>query len=126
MLDGIFVFDNVIHMYDLSRGNLREDRDDVEAARDHLLALGSGVNIAPDNYQDAGGKRWTVDELYEMVFVAAPTDMAMAQVVPIFDWFKDFFAPVHAQHELAAAYPDRILFCGGVDPNYRGLQDALD
>ena len=24
-----------------------------------------------------------------MVFVDAPTDMAMVQVVPIFDWFKD-------------------------------------
>ena len=63
--------------------------------------------------------------MYDLVFVQAPTDMAMAQVVPLFDWYEDFFAPVLAQHAMAAAYPDRVLFCGGVDPLYRGLPDAL-
>lgn len=64
--------------------------------------------------------------MYSMVFVEAPTDMAMAQVVPLFDWYKDFFAPVYAQHAMAVAYPERVLFCGGVDPLYRGLSDALE
>ena len=50
----------------------------------------------------------------------------MAQVVPIFDWFEDFFAPVAAQHAMVQRYPDRVLFCGGADPVYRGLADALD
>jgi hypothetical protein len=27
---------------------------------------------------------------------------------------------------MAASYPDRVLFCGGVDPNYHGLADALE
>jgi predicted TIM-barrel fold metal-dependent hydrolase len=52
--------------------------------------------------------------------------MAMAQVVPIFDWFNDFFAPVAAQHAMAQAYPDRVLFCGGVDPVYSGVEAALE
>ena len=60
-----------------------------------------------------------------MVFVQAPTDMAMAQVVPIFDWYKDWFAPV-PRSAMATAYPDRVLFCGGVDPSFRGLDDALE
>ena len=36
MLDGIFVFDNAIHCYDLSDDNLREDRPDAEYSRDLL------------------------------------------------------------------------------------------
>jgi uncharacterized protein len=60
------------------------------------------------------------------VFASSPTDMAMAQVVPMFDWFRDWYAPVRAQHAMAAAYPDRVLFCGGVDPMFRGLQEALE
>jgi len=35
------------------------------------------------------------------------TDLAMAQTVPIFDWFKDWFAPVRAQYEMAQLYPDQ-------------------
>ena len=51
--------------------------------------------------------------------------MAMAQVVPMFDWFRDWYAPVQTQYAMAKAFPDRVLFCGGVDPKYRGPQDAL-
>ena len=106
MLDGIFIYDNAIHCYDLSDANLREDRSDARYSRDLLLALGEGGRWA--DYNDGSiefKRRWTVEELYEMVFVDAPTDMAMAQVVPIFDWFKDSFAPVMTQHEMAEALP---------------------
>lgn len=125
MLDGIFVFDNVIHVYDLSDANLRHDRDDSSLAREHLLTLGAGGR-APEYRTIDFARRWSPDDLYEMVFVQAPTDLAMAQVVPIFDWYADWFAPVVAQHAMAAKYPDRVLFCGGVDPLYRGLADALE
>jgi predicted TIM-barrel fold metal-dependent hydrolase len=127
VIDDIFIFDNVIHVYDLSDENLNHGRQDAEVGRQHMLAAGrggrwAGYNNGSINFQ----KRWTPEELYDMVFVQAPTDLAMAQVVPIFDWFNDFFAPVHAQHAMAQKYPDRVLFCGGVDPLYRGLDDALD
>ena len=61
-----------------------------------------------------------------MVFVDSPTDMAMAQVVPIFDWYEDMFAPVETQHAMAERYPDRVLFCGGVDPLYPSVEGALE
>jgi predicted TIM-barrel fold metal-dependent hydrolase len=124
LIGNIFVFDQVIHSYDLSQANLRPDVPTSEHAR-HLL-LKSRFTRLPHNLATDFGKRWTPDELYDLVFVQAPTDMAMAQVVPIFDWYKDWYAPVQTQYALAAKYPDRILFCGGVDPLYRGLQDALD
>ena len=127
MLDGIFIFDNAIHCYDMSDANLLEGRSDAEFSRDLLLAMGAGGRWA--NYNDGSiefKRRWTVEELYEMVFVDAPTDMAMAQVVPVFDWFKDTFAPVMTQYEMAKRYPERVVFCGGVDPLYQGVDAALE
>jgi len=50
----------------------------------------------------------------------------MAQVVPIFDWWEDWWAPVELQYEMARRYPDRVLFCGGVDPSFKGLDHALE
>ncbi|HZQ64647.1 MAG TPA: amidohydrolase family protein [Gaiellaceae bacterium] len=127
MLDGIFVFDNAIHCYDMSDENLREDARDARYSRDLLLAMGAGGRWA--GYNDGSiefKRRWTVEELYAMVFEDAPTDLAMVQVVPIFDWFKDTFAPVLTQHEMAKRYPDRVLFCGGVDPLWQGVDAALE
>jgi predicted TIM-barrel fold metal-dependent hydrolase len=44
----------------------------------------------------------------------------------MFDWFKEWYSPVYAQYDMAKAYPERVLFCGGVDPSFRGLQEALE
>jgi uncharacterized protein len=52
--------------------------------------------------------------------------MVMAQAVVLYDVYKKGFAPVRAQYEFARAYPDRVLFCGGVDPLYPNLQGALE
>lgn len=127
MLDGMFVFDNVIHVYDMSEDNLRLDRHDTQLGNEHLHALGEGARWS--GYKEAGlnfRRRWTPEEMYDLVFVQAPTDMAMAQVVPVFDWYKEYWSPVKAQYEMALLYPERVLFCGGVDPVHRGVQDALD
>jgi predicted TIM-barrel fold metal-dependent hydrolase len=126
VIDDIFVFDNVIHVYDMSPDNV-PDRVDAQQGRDSMLAIGGALRWP--GYAQTGmrfDKRWTPEEMYDLVFVQAPTDMAMAQVVPIFEWFNDFFAPVAAQHAMAERYPDRVLFCGGVDPIHRGLDDALE
>jgi uncharacterized protein len=125
VIDDIFIFDNVIHVYDMSDDNLRREESTTEQGRSQMVALGEATR-----WQGYDGialdRRWTPEDLYDMVFVQAPTDMAMAQVVPIFDWFNDFFAPVAAQHAMAQKYPDRVLFCGGVDPLYQGLDAALE
>jgi predicted TIM-barrel fold metal-dependent hydrolase len=116
MIDGMFVFDNVIHLSDTTDANLRADVSTAAQERDSSLRfVGAG-----------GGRTWSVEEMYDIVFVQSPTDLAMAQVVPIFDWYMNWFAPVELQHKLATAYPDRVLFCGGVDPVHRGLADAID
>jgi predicted TIM-barrel fold metal-dependent hydrolase len=125
VIDGIFVFDNVIHVYDLSDANLRQDRPDARSARDHLLAQGRANRFPSSSEETDFAKRWQLEEIYQMVFVEGGTDMAMAQVVPLFDWYADLFAPVATQHAMAQRYPERVLFCGGVDPLYAGLENAL-
>jgi predicted TIM-barrel fold metal-dependent hydrolase len=126
VIDDIFVFDCVIHVYDLSAANTRPGPD-AEQGRQSMLAIGGALRWPAYNADGTRfDKRWSVEEIYDMVFVKAPTDLAMAQVVPIFDWFEDFFAPVAAQHAMAQAHPDRVLFCGGVDPVYSGVEAALE
>lgn len=125
MIDDIFIFDNVIHVYDMSDENLRTESRTAEHGRQQMAEL--GVATAWSGYAGIErSRRWTPEDLYQMVFEQAPTDMAMAQTVPIYEWFKDFFSPVKAQHKMAEMYPDRVLFCGGVDPLYEGVEKALD
>jgi predicted TIM-barrel fold metal-dependent hydrolase len=130
MIDDIFVFDNVIHLYDMSTPNMRRDRTDAVPARDKILEHVSklrwpGVPLHDDPDFD-WARRWEVDEMYDLVFNGSATDMAMTQVVPMFDWFEDWYAPVLTQYAMAATHPKRVMFCGGVDPMYRGLNEALE
>jgi uncharacterized protein len=124
MIDGCFVFDCVVHRIDMSDSNLAS-RADTEPVIDSIVT-GSRLMQAPAYHNNDYRRRFSVEEMYEMVFVEAPTDMAMVQVVPQFEWFKDFYAPVNLQHELVQAYPDRMIFCGGADPLDAGLVGALE
>ncbi|PVX85901.1 amidohydrolase family protein [Paraburkholderia unamae] len=130
MIDDIFVFDNAIHLYDMSAQNLREDRPDAAVTRDSILKYVKTLRW-PGNprFEDPSfnwARRWEAEDMYDLVFKQSATDMAMAQVVPMFDLFKNGESPVATQHAMAAAYPDQVLFCGGVDPMHRGLNYALD
>jgi uncharacterized protein len=127
VIDGdLFVFDSAIHVHDLSTENVRDDVDDATFVRDQMRA--GAEKYRPDIFTgpfDLRG-RCTIEGAYHTIFAESGTDMAMAQVVPLFDWYKDFFAPVEAQAAMARTYPERVLFCGGVDPLYRGLDYALE
>jgi len=125
VIDDIFVFDCVIHLHDMSPENRRDDVGGVERATGLALGLGEALRPLHGDPMDFAS-RVSVEAMYDQVFVRSPTDMAMAQVVPIFDWYRNWWAPVRLQYEMAAAYPDRVLFCGGVDPAYRGLDHALE
>jgi predicted TIM-barrel fold metal-dependent hydrolase len=119
MIEDIFVFDCVIHCVDMSDANTRG----TEGAfgREAMAGVSAAFRV-PESEQgvDRFEKAWSTEAMYDLVFTRSPTDMAMAQAVPIFDWYNEGFAPVAAQHALAEAHPDRVLFCGGVDPNYHG------
>jgi predicted TIM-barrel fold metal-dependent hydrolase len=121
VLNGVFVFDCVVHAYNMSDANLL-DRPGAEFGRSSILSLGQDTRApgAGDQYPTFA-REWTPEILHDMVFGHSATDLAMAQTVPIFDWFRDGFAPVQAQYAFARAYPDKVLFCGGVDPSYHGV-----
>ncbi|WP_050625947.1 amidohydrolase family protein [Bradyrhizobium viridifuturi] len=126
----VFIFDNVVHMYDNSDDNLVRPVSQIDRLR-HLkigAACRRGDRSQPSKFLQAetaiGGlddgfaRRWTVEDLGRLLFDDAVTDMAMAQAVVLYDIYRDGFAPVQAQYELAEAHPGKILFCGGVDPKY--------
>ncbi|MFN3258695.1 MAG: amidohydrolase family protein [Ilumatobacter sp.] len=125
MIDDIHVFDCVIHLHDMSNDNLDPRRADAWYVRD--MQVGMGEMLRPLHGGDMDYATATsVEDMYRLVFEESPTDLAMAQVVPVFDWYPDFWAPVKLQHAMAEAYPDHVLFCGGVDPAFRGVQFALE
>src|ERR1700736_3033500 len=127
--DDVFVFDNAVHMYDLSDDNLVAPTSAVDRAGQ--LQIGAQRRSEPfrplTDYVGANAyaRRWTVEDLGSLLFDDSPTDMAMAQAVVLYDVYKDGFAPVQAQYEFAHACPDRVMFCGGVHPMYPGTAGAL-
>src|SRR5688572_12491739 len=120
----MFIFDCVLHAYDVSDDNLLP-KPGAELAR-AVSANGGGKNL-PSIRQMAQGPdsetgfphpyhRWTAEELYAIEFENTSVDVAMAQTIPVFDWFEHGLAPVQANYEMSAKYPDQVLFAGGVDP----------
>lgn len=125
MIDDMFVFDCVIHVHDMSDDNLEPARSDSRQVRDMQVGMGEMLRgIHGDDLDYA--TRVSVQDMHRLVFEESPTDMAMAQVVPVFDWYQSYWAPIDLQHAMAVAYPEQVLFCGGVDPSYRGLGFALE
>jgi hypothetical protein len=118
MHKGIFVFDNVVHMYDNRVDNVIDP-----VAMNYMakrFSLGGVLDVDPH-----GGRATRVDDALRFLFEEADADMAMAQTVPLFSYWRKGFAPAELQHALAAAAPERVMFCGGVDPIFQGLDGAL-
>lgn len=129
--DDVFVFDNAVHMYDLSDENLK--RHDADHDRQWHLKI--GYTRRPPGQDEAYGfedrsgsfaRRWNTKDLGKYLFDDTSTDMAMAQAVPLYDVYHEGFAPVKAQYEFAQAFPDRVLFCGAVDPSYPSVAGAQE
>lgn len=123
MKDGMFVLDQVVHMYDNKASNMGPNGDRV--AR-NLIGFGQVFSNkqypANDHFLD---QELSIDEAKRILFQESDTDVAMAQTVPLFGWWKDGFSPAKKQYELKQSAPDRVLFCGGVDPIYQGIDGAL-
>lgn len=118
MHNGIFVFDNVVHMYDNRVDNVIDPMAMNYMAK--RFSLSGVVDV------DMHERRATdIQDALRFLFVEADADMAMAQTVPLFSYWRKGFAPAELQHALAAAAPDRVMFCGGVDPVFQGLNGAL-
>jgi predicted TIM-barrel fold metal-dependent hydrolase len=129
VIDDIFVFDCVMHVYDMSEENQLTERPDTAPMVEgwHQAMWPFRYPGEEKRYEDPRewARAFSVADMYEMEFVESPVDMAMAHAVPVWDWFKDSFGPLESQAEMAARYPDRVMLCGAVDPLHHGLDGAL-
>lgn len=128
MRGDMFLFDNVVHAFDLSEENVAGAR--VQSGYDHgdlvvNLARSYGSRLSPPS-SSIKGQVITPERAYEYLFANSQIDMAVAQTVPLFAYFKDGFSPAKANYDLCRAYPERFVFCGGVDPLWQGLSAALE
>lgn len=127
MIEGLFVFDCVVHVYDMSDENLDYQRPDTRP-----FVQSWKNELAPMRYPTSGKfgdgydwkRKFSIEDMYQLEFVESPVDMAMAHAVPVWDWFPASFAPLKAQVEFARAHPERVLLCGAVDPLYHGVDGA--
>jgi uncharacterized protein len=124
MKNGMFVFDNVVHMFDNTPENMGPDGDHVA---NNLYGFGQVFSNETYGYlEEFIGAKMQNEEAHRILFEESDTDIAMAQTVPLFGWWKKGFSPAQRNYDFAAAYPDRVLFCGGVDPVFQGIQGAVD
>ncbi len=124
----MIVFDCVVHALDVRDAAIR-DRVDGKAIQSGL------GDFARFTEADGRGPRGNVhvadgppDTQWanEKLFGESDTDIAMVQTVPLFHAFKDGMGPAQLAYEMAQSNPDRLLFCGGVDPLFQGLPAALE
>ncbi|MEX2622368.1 MAG: amidohydrolase family protein [Acidimicrobiia bacterium] len=125
MQGDVFIIDSVIHMHDMQDDNIVGDEGRQTANNLHRLSALFSSPQFPLR-KSFMGEAMDMAEAYKLLFADAATDMAVAQAVPLLGWWKRGFAPAEAQYRLKEAYPDRVLFCGGVDPIYQGLEGALE
>jgi predicted TIM-barrel fold metal-dependent hydrolase len=114
----VFVFDNVVHMYD----NRPDNVIDPVAMNYMNKRFSLGGMIDTDSHI---GRATDVQDALRLLFEESEVDMVMAQTVPLFSYWRKGFAPADLQYALASAAPDRVLFCGGVDPVFQGINGAL-
>lgn len=123
MRDGMFILDQVVHMYDNKPSNMLPRGDKVARSLIGMGQVFSNAQLpANDHFLD---QELSVDEAKRILFQESQTDIAMAQAVPLFGWWKEGFSPARRQYALKQACPDRVLFCGAVDPIFQGLNGAL-
>lgn len=128
MRGDMFLFDNVVHAFDVSAENVAGAR--VDSGYDHgdlvVKLAKSYANRLSAESSSIKGQVMSPERAYEYLFENSQIDMAVAQTVPLFAYFKDGFSPARVNYELCRAYPERFVFCGGVDPLWQGLDAALE
>ena len=124
MKDGMFVFDAVIHRQDTRPVNTRTEIADQIGAGVQANVTGWSSTDMPGNPAILGRLN-DISEAVEL-FTTSDTDMAMVQTVPLLEYWYDGLSPADKQAEFAAALPERVIFCGGVDPLQQGIRGARD
>lgn len=135
MLGDIFVIDGVVHVVDFSTDNMTENAAMADPAmREAFWELSiriTGGTFPFRSELQAGNLPAALtpshEANYEMIFGGSQTDMAIVGCIPAGnDQYVVSEYTVKINHSFAKAYPERTIFCGGVDPVHSGLQSALN
>jgi predicted TIM-barrel fold metal-dependent hydrolase len=124
MKDGMFVLDAVVHAFDFRPSNQRNEWATKQAEWIAMLGKAWSSEKTPVNPRLSPTVLDDPSEAVEL-FQNSDTDMAMAQTVPLLHYWQEGLSPADLQAEFAASMPDRMLFCGGVDPLMQGVRGAV-
>ena len=125
MKGDMVVFDAVVHILDYRHEMVVHPDGDV--VREMVRGF-TGVTSRkgpPANEGFAAGPP-DHDWANEMLFGKSDTDIAMVQTVPLFGLYKEGVGPADLAYSYQQSNPDRLRFCGGVDPLFQGLKGALE
>jgi uncharacterized protein len=124
--NGMFVFDGVVHMFDLREERARNEWAERMGVQMQGMSLRMSNSKMPGN-PNLNHHMTTVEEAGRLLFDESDTDMAVVCVVPLLQYWKDGGeAPFDLAASLFNAYPNRMVLTGGVDPIYQGVQGAID
>lgn len=135
MIDDIFVLDGVVHIVDflfelenLSRDTQESGASELqEALKLEERVTGNVFDLSPLlSDEPPPALTGSLEANFEVIFSEAPTDMAVIGSLPVNPTVGKVDPSVQLNHAFAAAYPDRCIFTGGVQPEATELSHALE
>ena len=127
MKDGMFVFDAAVHCQDFTDRQIRagDDGRHVRALRTLLGEFTAQTAVrgaaAESSFPEPPDLAWANRKLFD----ESVTDLAMSCTVPLYSHWQMGLGSAEVSYALASSNPSRILFTGGVDPAFQGLDAAL-
>lgn len=123
----MIVFDCVVHALDVRDAAIREPREGktIQQGLDGFARFTEADGKGPDGHPNIADGPPDPEWANQKLFGESDTDIAMVQTVPLFSAFTHGMGPAETAYQLAQSNPDRLLFCGGVDPLFQGLDAAL-
>lgn len=116
MIDGMFVVDAIVHAYDFSAENVRDN----EVARITYDQIWESMHATfpPDRVvsRHAACNDWPIEMVTETLFRETATDMAAHHYLTLNSWFHDGLVSREKNVEVARRWPQRYFSYVGVDP----------
>src|SRR5262252_3781186 len=116
MIDDVFVFDGVAHLFNFEEKNAFGPPGVM--FNNHLYAF--HIALTPDNEQHLPPEEFlrplTAGDILLLAFDESVTDMLVAMPLLLIDLFKDGLSPWQECADLASRDPGRTIFWGSVNP----------
>jgi predicted TIM-barrel fold metal-dependent hydrolase len=124
-LEETFIYDAVVHAYNLAPANYRNEQH-AEGITE--MIFGTVDAASPPGYRltrDGFVRNWGVEELANMLFLESDTDMATFQSLPLYAYHDGLTANGNCV-EAVGNYPERFLGFANIDPLREGWEESLE